>query len=321
MSAGMLTAPEPAATAPKTATATADSSPAAPKKRPVEDLLHLFHPSRLTWENADWIVVGWMTAVHVGALAAPFFFSWTAVFAALAMHWLTISIGIGLCYHRLLSHKSFEVVAPVKFLVYLCGVLSGQGSPLVWSVNHRVHHARSDKEGDPHSPLHGAWWSHLNWMMVLRTKDQEMELAKRYCPDLLRDPMLMFFHRTYGLFVFGSAIVAYLVGGWPILLWAICLRLVVAYHGTWFVNSATHLWGYVTYKVSDESRNLWWVALLTYGEGWHNNHHAYPRLARAGHKWWEIDTTFWVIRTLQLLGLARSVNDSIPDTAARRQVA
>jgi stearoyl-CoA desaturase (delta-9 desaturase) len=104
----------------------------------------------------------------------------------------------------------------------------------------------------------------------------------------------------------------YVLGGWPFLLWGLCVRMVVAYHSTWFVNSATHLWGYRNYETDDESKNLWWVALMSYGEGWHNNHHAHPRLARAGHRWWELDMTFYAIRVLQALRLAYAVDDRIP---------
>lgn len=276
------------------------------------ELYEAFAPSRLRWSNVDWVVVAWMTAMHVGCLAAPFFFTWQAVAVFVGMHWLTASIGICLCYHRFLSHKSLKLKAPAKFVALLSAALSGEGSPLTWTATHRLHHSRSDQDGDPHSPLDGAWWSHLLWMFVNRTKAQQQALFQRYVPDLLSDRMVVFFERTYFYWLVASGVALFAIGGWPMLLWGLCVRLVVAYHSTWFVNSATHMWGYRNYDTKDESRNLWWVALLSYGEGWHNNHHAHPHTARAGHRWWELDMTFWAIRTLEFLRLATHVDDRIP---------
>jgi stearoyl-CoA desaturase (delta-9 desaturase) len=290
------------------------AQPATPPKGTREklDLVEIYGPDQLRWKNADWVVLGWMAAMHLGALAAPFFFSWTALGVAIGLHWLTASIGICLGYHRFLSHRSLKLRAPARFFVTLCGVLSGEGSPLMWSATHRVHHQRSDKDGDPHSPTEGTFWSHMLWLFIRHDKVVRDKLYEKYTPDLLKDPILVFFERTYGWWLFGSGILLLAVGGLPLFLWAMCGRMVVAYHSTWFVNSATHIWGYRNYDTSDRSRNLWWVALFAYGEGWHNNHHAHPRLARAGHRWWEIDMTFWAIRALQAVGLAYEVDDRIP---------
>ena len=276
------------------------------------EIIHAYSPGALTWKNVDWAVVVWMTAMHVGAVAALFFVTWQAVAVAVALHWLTCSLGICLGYHRFLSHRSLKLAAPARFFISLCGVLSGEGGPLTWSANHRIHHARSDREGDPHSPNDGSWWSHITWLFLLRDKEMTARTHQRYTPDLLKDPILVFFEKTYGLWLVASGVALFAIGGWPWLLWGLCARMVVAYHSTWFVNSATHIWGYRNYETTDRSRNLWWVALLSYGEGWHNNHHAHPRLARAGHKWWEIDMTFYAIRALQFVGLAYEVDDRIP---------
>jgi len=283
-------------------------APAAPT------LVSIFGPQNKKFANIDWVVLAWIGAMHVGCLAAPFFFSWQAVVVLLVMHWATASIGICLTYHRCLSHRSLKLRAPARFFTTLCAVLSGEGSPLMWCATHRVHHARSDHEGDPHSPNDGTWWSHLIWTFLVHSKEERRYLYERYTPDLLKDRILVFFDRTYGLWLFGSGIVLYAVGGWSFLLWGLCVRMVLVYHGTWFVNSATHIWGYRNYETTDRSRNLWWVAIWAYGEGWHNNHHAHPRLARAGHKWWEFDMTFYAIRVLQFLGLAYDVDDRIPKT-------
>ena len=155
--------------------------------------------------------------------------------------------------------------------------------------------------------------SHILWLFIRRSKADAAALQQRYVPDLVQDPIMQFFERTFGLWLIGSGVVLFAVGGWPMLLWGLCARMVFAYHSTWFVNSATHMWGYRNYETTDRSRNLWWVAVLAYGEGWHNNHHAFPRLARAGHRWYEFDATFIAIRALQAVGLAYEVDDRIPE--------
>ena len=309
--------------APASDAATLDASPEQPlsaseqKRADKAAVLDAFSQEHLKWANVDWLILGWMAMIHVGALAAPFVCGWnsqtlTACIAALVLHWLTCSIGVCLGYHRLLSHRSLKVVAPVRFFTTLCGVISGEGSPLNWAATHRVHHAQSDKEGDPHSPLEGAWWSHLLWMFMGRDESFQEKLYSRYVPDLKDDPVMRMFEKTYPLWLFGHAGLIYLWLGVPGLLVTVCVRMVFAYHSTWFVNSATHLWGYRNYGTTDESRNLWWVALLAYGEGWHNNHHAHPAIARAGHKWWEFDMTWMAILTLKKLGLAYDINDRLP---------
>lgn len=286
-------------------------------KNPVDaELLTAFSPTALRWNNLDWIVVVWMLAMHAGAVAACWHFTWEALAVAGVLYWFTASIGVCLGYHRFLSHRSLKLRAPARFVTLLAGSLSGEGSPLVWAATHRLHHARSDQPGDPHSPLDGPWWSHLMWLFVGRTSAQRDALFKRYTPDLINDPMLQFFERTYFWWQVACGLALYAAGGLPFLLWGLCLRAVVVYHGTWFVNSATHIWGYRNYETRDESRNLWWVALWSWGEGWHNNHHAHPTLARAGHKWWEIDMTFWSIRALQMVGLAYNVDDRKPEGRA-----
>ncbi|MBX3443303.1 MAG: fatty acid desaturase [Planctomyces sp.] len=275
-------------------------------------VLESFYRDQLKWKNVDWIVLVWMVGMHVGALAAPFFFTWSALGVTAVLHWLTCSIGICLCYHRCLSHRSLKLRQPSRFFALLAGVISGEGSPLMWAGVHRIHHARSDQDGDPHSPLEGTFWSHILWLFVLHDPKTRDMMNRRFCPDLAKDKLLVFFDRTYGMWIIGTGVVLYALGGLPWLLWGLCVRMVLAYHSTWFVNSATHLWGYRNYQTKDESRNLWWVALFAYGEGWHNNHHAHPRLARAGHRWWEVDMTWWSIRFLQLIGQATDVDDRIP---------
>ncbi len=268
------------------------------------------------WKSGlDWTVVVFMSAVHLLALGAIYFFTWKAVLLCVLLNWLTGGIGICLGFHRMLTHGSFQTYRPVRWFIAWLGQLAGQGSAIVWVANHRKHHMFSDKEGDPHSPHDGPWWSHLLWFTPFIGKDRELQMAQRYAPDLLKDPMLRVFNATFlpGLFLFtGALFLAGYLGwdaytGWSFVFWGILVRLVWTWHVTWLVNSATHMWGYRNYETTDDSRNLWWVGLLSYGEGWHNNHHAYQRMAKHGHKWWEFDITYLTICAMEKLGLAWNV--------------
>lgn len=266
-------------------------------------------------DGINWPVVAWLTLVHVGALAAPFVFSWSGLVLALALHWLTGGIGVCLGYHRLFTHRSFTTSRPVRFLIAWLGGLSGEGSVIDWVANHRKHHALSDKEGDPHSPHDGAWWSHAFWLARAYRPEAYTAHVNHWAPDLVKDRDLVFLARTFLVwqFVFGGLLAGagYLIGGpglaWSWLVWGVFVRLVFVLHSTWFVNSASHMWGYKNYTTTDDSRNNWWVALVTYGEGWHNNHHAYPHMARHGHRWWEVDLTYLTILLLERLGLVWNV--------------
>ena len=291
-------------------------------KADTEALRAAFSKSQLRTDNIDWVVTGFLLFVHAGCFAAfvPAFFSWQALAICLVLHWVTCSIGICLGYHRYLAHKAFKLRAPAEFFVMLAGSLSGEGSPMTWAATHRLHHQKSDQDGDPHSPLIGAWWSHILWLFVKRKRSDQELLWRKYIPELSERPMMRFFEKTFAtwLWVQGLVLLAagWALGGWQMaasfVVWGLCVRMTAAYHTTWFVNSATHLWGYRNYDTRDESRNLWWVAMLAYGEGWHNNHHAHPSVAPAGHRWWEIDMTWWAIRILELTGQAYDVKSKIP---------
>jgi len=268
-------------------------------------------------ELINWPVVGWITLLHVGALAAPWFFTWEGLILTLALHWLTGGIGICLGFHRLLTHGSFQTYRPVKWLMCLIGGLAGEGNVIDWVANHRKHHAHSDQEGDPHSPHDGPWWAHIFWLAFMQKAKAYEEHIHRWSPDLLKDPVVRWIGAMFLPLQFAFAAllgaIGYGLGGWPLaasfVVWGMFVRLVFVLHSTWFVNSASHMWGYKNYETTDDSRNNWWVALLSYGEGWHNNHHAYPRMAPHGHRWWEIDVTFLTIRLMQLCGLAWDVVD------------
>ena len=270
-----------------------------------------------TFEGIDWWIAGWLILLHVGALAAPFTFTWSGLILGVVMYWITGCIGITLGFHRLLTHTGFQTYKPLRWFIAWIGGLAGEGSAIHWVANHRKHHAFSDKLGDPHSPLDGPWWSHMFWVLWAMNKPRYDAYNMRWAPDLQRDPVLRFLDRTFILWhlvlSFSFFGIGYAIGGaslgWSLVVWGVFLRMISLLHATWLINSATHMWGYRNYDVPDHSRNLWWVALLTSGEGWHNNHHAYPRMARHGHKWWELDVTFLVIKLMEKCGLAWNVVD------------
>ncbi|QDT38531.1 acyl-CoA desaturase [Stratiformator vulcanicus] len=294
-------------------TAVAEPKPEKSQKQLEREAVHdSFAPDRLKWSEVDWPITAWIVGMHAGALAAPFFFTWQALAAAVVLHWMTMSIGICLGYHRFLAHRSLKLRHPADWFVIFCGVISGEGTPLRWAATHRLHHQQSDQHGDPHAPNEGAWWAHILWMFLKRPQAEADMLLDHYAPELKDRKLLLMYEKTYVWWLIGTGVILYAIGGIPMVLWALCLRMVCGYHSTWFVNSATHLWGYRNYESRDESKNLWWVAIAAYGEGWHNNHHAHPSNARAGHKWWEFDPTYWVICGLKATGLAYDVKDKNP---------
>jgi stearoyl-CoA desaturase (delta-9 desaturase) len=217
-------------------------------------------------------------------------------------------------YHRLLTHRSFQTPRFVEYLLTALGSLANQGGPLQWVAVHRVHHQHSDAQGDPHSPRDGLWWAHLLWWMPHVPALDDPTSYESYVVDLARDPVHRLFQRCHILGPLALAGLLYGLGevwggvGLSWLVWGIFVRTTLLYHATWLVNSASHLWGYRSYNTRDRSTNLWWVALLTLGEGWHNNHHAFPRSARHGLRWWELDLTYGFIRLLGLVGLARRIH-------------
>ncbi len=253
---------------------------------------------------------------HLGAVAALFAFSWTGVGIAVALCYATGALGITLGYHRLLTHGSFRCHPWTRYVLTILGCLALQGGPVSWVAYHRLHHKGSDHAPDPHSPkVVNFLWSHMLWLFWSDPGLPDEAAERAMTRDLLRDRGLDRIHRLFfllnlalglALFGLGYAIDGW-AGGWSVFLWAFCMRAVLVWHSTWFVNSATHLWGYRNYETPDNSRNTWWVALLTFGEGWHNNHHADQRSAAHGHRWFEIDPTYLVIRLLERVGLAWDV--------------
>ncbi|MDV2995063.1 MAG: hypothetical protein N4J56_004717 [Chroococcidiopsis sp. SAG 2025] len=257
----------------------------------------------------SWINVAFFGTFHVVAMLAPWCFSWSALGVMIFLHWLFGSIGICLGYHRLLSHRSLQITPKwLEYAIAFIGALAMQGGPIFWVAGHRQHHAHTeDVDKDPYSSKRGFWWSHMLWILYPRSEFYIYENYCKFAPDLDRDPYYRWLDRYFLLLQIPLAVLLYLLGGWSFVIYGVFLRAVLLWHSTWLINSATHLYGYRHFEVEDNSRNLWWAALLTYGEGWHNNHHAQPNVAPAGRRWWEIDMTWWAIQTLQALGLAKKV--------------
>ena len=256
----------------------------------------------------SWINVFFFGTIHVLALLAPWFFSWPALGVTIFLHWLLGSIGICLGYHRLLTHRSLVLPKWLEYPIAILGALAIQGGPIFWVAGHRLHHAYTeDEDKDPYSASRGFWWSHVLWILYPRPKFFAQDAYKKYAPDLAREPFYQWLDRYHLLLQIPLGLLLYSLGGWSFIIYGMFLRSVLLWHSTWLINSASHLRGYRTFEVEDGSRNLWWAAILTYGEGWHNNHHAYPNVVKAGWQWWEIDVTWWSIQTLKTLGIAKKV--------------
>ncbi len=271
-----------------------------------------------TWNNKpfDWVNVGYFTALHAIALTAPWHFTWRGLGVLLGLYWLSCSAGICLGYHRLLTHRGFRVPKPLEYLTTCFGMLTSEGGAITWVAMHRAHHTLSDRPGrDLHTPKDGFWWSHLGWI-VCRTDEDQREMERRLAPELLADPVHRALNRAHIVPNMLVGLALYAWGGWSLVVWGVFLRIVVGLHATWFVNSAAHTWGYRTYDTPEGSRNLWWVGLLAWGEGWHNNHHAFQRSARHGLAWWELDATWLLVRALRAVGLAKDVQ-LLPEGAER----
>jgi len=256
--------------------------------------------------------INWVTAIvmglfHAGVVAAFFFFTWNALLVAVLLWWISGSLGIGMGYHRLLTHRGYKTPKWVEYCLTVCATLALEGGPIFWVATHRIHHKFSDQDGDPHSPRDGKWWSHMGWILTGKSMHHDTTTLVHYVPDLAKDKFHVWITKYHyaPMIVLGLALLA--AGGLPWLVWGIFLRTVVGLHATWLVNSATHLWGSRRFATRDSSTNNWVVALLTFGEGWHNNHHAYPTSARHGLKWYEVDVNWYGIQALKLLGLARQV--------------
>ncbi len=269
-----------------------------------------------------------IAAIHLLALLAlvPWFFSWTGVVLCLGGLYVFGTLGINLAFHRMLTHRSLKVPRWLEYTFATLAVCCLQDSPARWVAIHRQHHQHSDEQDDPHSPLVSIIWGHVGWVFVRSTGHDRTMHFEHYCRDILRDPYYMWLERRLHWFwVYLAHAVAYFVAGLAIgwamsgvymtgvqfgaslLVWGVLLRTVLVWHITWTVNSLGHIFGYQNYETGDSSRNNWIFALLSNGDGWHNNHHAHQNCAAHGHKWWEFDVTYLTIQALELVGLATNV--------------
>ena len=223
-----------------------------------------------------------------------------------------IKLGEEVGIHRMLAHRSFQPHPIVKFILLVLGSMALEGPVLEWAAVHIKHHARADREGDPHSPVEGFFHAHMGWFFKNRIPDSNV-----YCRHLLTDAIVVFVNRTYGLWVVLSLVIPFVIGGWTGLLWAGLVRVFLVHHVTFSTNSICHTFGKREFETTDRSHNEWIVALLSFGQGWHNNHHAFPRSAYAGVHWWQVDLSGYLIWALEHLGLAREVHRFPPDVLAR----
>jgi fatty-acid desaturase len=279
---------------------------------------------RILWSYASTVGL-----CHLVALLAvlPWFFSLTGLALAFVGIYAFGGLGINLCYHRLLTHRGLACPKWLEYGFVVLGVCSMQDTPARWVAVHRRHHEYADRQEDPHSPLVNFLWGHVGWMLVENRDLARLGIYDRYAKDILRDPFYRRLERAllYPIIVLSSWVAFFLLGftagllsgegaghavrfGASLLIWGVFVRAVAVWHITWLVNSAAHLWGYRNYETGEDSRNNWIVAILTSGEGWHNNHHADPRSARHGHRKWEVDLMFGFIRVLETVGLAWDVS-------------
>jgi stearoyl-CoA desaturase (delta-9 desaturase) len=217
--------------------------------------------------------------------------------------YLLTGLGVTIGYHRMLTHQGFEAPAFLRALLLLIGCMAFEGAPIFWAATHIKHHAHSDEEDDPHSPLHGFWHAHIGWLF----HPERFPDPKVYAPHLLADPVAVFVDRFAPLWIGLSLLLPFLLGGWTGLVWGGGVRIFLLTHMTWSVNSVCHCFGKRPFETTDESRNHWVVGLLGFGEGWHNNHHAFPRNAFHGLRWWQFDLSGLIIRMFEALGLAWNV--------------
>ncbi len=258
-------------------------------------------------ERINWNTITGVVVFHLLAAAALFTFSWQNLAAAVFFWWLAGSLGIGVGYHRLLTHRGFKTPRWLERTLSTFGALAMQSGPITWVTTHRLHHAFTDTDRDPHSPRHGTYWSHMGWIFRGTAQNNSLQTMQRYSPDLMRDPFLVALDKYYWIPITLVAVGLFAIGGFSMVLWAVFLRVVFGWHCTWLVNSATHLWGSRRFETRDDSRNNGLIAALTWGEGWHNNHHAYPRSAKHGLGWYEFDINWIQIRLLEKLGLVENV--------------
>lgn len=277
---------------------------------PALDVAPRPHPRRSAPPKID-LSLGLLVAMHASVLfvfLVPF--SWPLLLLALGGYVLRM-FAITAGYHRYFSHRSFATSRAFQFLLALLGTASMQNGPLWWASWHRKHHKHSDTELDPHSPQHMSFWhSHLGWVLAKESESPDFDNIK----DLVKYPELRFLekHKWLPIVLYGAG--CFLIAGWGGLVWGFVVSTILLFHATCFINSLAHVWGTQPYETGDSSRNNALLAIITLGEGWHNNHHRYMSSARQGFHWWQIDFTFYVLKVLGWLGVVWNIRER-PRTA------
>ena len=260
-----------------------------------------------TRERINWRDLLIITSFHILLIPAVFYFSWTNLIIMLVGFWVVGSLGIGLGYHRLLTHRSFQAPKWLEYSLTILGTMALQNEAYKWVATHRIHHQHTETEKDPHSTKPGFWWAHMGWIFKGTAQDHDEATFKKYVPDLLKDRGQVLIARFFYVPIILSAVLLYAFGGWGAVLWGVVVRVVFCWHSTWLFNSLSHYSGERSFATNDDSTNNWFVALLTFGEGWHNNHHAQPASARHGLKWYQFDVNWMTIRLFEKLGWAEKV--------------
>ncbi len=253
--------------------------------------------------------ISWLKSIpfflmHVAILTAFWVpFRWELVALCLSSYYLRM-FGITAGYHRYFSHRSYKMSRLGQFVMAWLGSTSAQKGVLWWAANHRHHHRYSDQPTDLHSPLQqGFWWSHVGWIL----SDQHDAVLWDQIQDFSAYPELKWINRFHLIPAILYAVGFFLLGGWSALIWGFVISTVLLWHGTFTINSLSHVFGTARYQTSDTSKNNFWLALITLGEGWHNNHHCYMSSTNQGFFWWEIDVSYWVLQALSWLGITRDL--------------
>jgi stearoyl-CoA desaturase (delta-9 desaturase) len=261
-----------------------------------------------------WLTRAVFAGLHVAAPAAAVAPLGPALAAAAAASYLLRMFGVTAGYHRYFSHRSYKLGRAAQFAMAWLAQTSGQKGVLWWAAHHRDHHRHSDRDHDVHSPRRGFWWAHVGWILSDRFDDYD----RRRVADFGRYPELRWLDRHHWLPTATFAVAAYALGGLPALLWVYVVPTVALYHATFAINSVAHIWGSRRFETPDDSRNNGWLAMLTLGEGWHNNHHQCMSSARQGVRWWEIDVTYLGLRALSAIGVARELRPFVASVRPRR---
>lgn len=258
-------------------------------------------------KTINWKNVAIVVSFHLFAIPALFTFSWPNLAALLIGNWIVGSLGVGLGWHRLLTHRGFKAPKWLEYTLSIFATMSIQDSPDKWVATHRIHHAFTETDKDPHSTNRGFWWAQIGWIVWGTAQDHDVATLKKYVPDLIKDRGHARISRFYYVPIIVSTLLLFAIGGWTMIVWGVFARVVVGWHTTWFVNSLSHIFGSRPHDTGDDSTNNWFVALLTFGEGWHNNHHMSPTSARHGLAWYQFDMNWIAIRLLEKLGWASDI--------------